>query len=833
MPVQFTTDLPDAGQPTLNNGVEDEIEVTWSDVINYGEYVVEIRETGGAAWDGTATGYQQATAAESSTSVVFSGLEDGEEYEVRLRTSTEHVAGAWTTPVSIVTIFPSPTDLTLVSDRFDSLTFEFTDHADNEQEIRLERNTGDGWQTIETYDPNTTSVTDDSPPLFENVEYRVVATTPYKTGITNTVSAIPADSDSSAWLEIEKAGTVRPIAPNRVASLKLNLEHTAISAYDVTLSPPPEGVRDYHLGEVRIFVGNERLFRGSVDRTPSSNDTITVSGDGPLSDLQEDTTRKSYTSRRAWKAIEDYVSTIPNVSWTVREPYRRTTGTDSKFLDAPTFDDFDEIIVEPPADYPLYYSRTEVRPAQSTWLLECENGTHFGTVVNEGHQGGDVSNFEAVELDFGGDIELEFTNEYKIPGDDYDLRYRASLSGFTGETVVEIDGQEVSANYYGSEYSSDMAYRRGPLDNLPDLEPGTHTVRISNNIAGTSGTGAVRFDNFVLYDELTRYPSLDPGDTIDNTIDTTYYTHSSPALYPGGVEATLRTNPYWHVNHARIEGTFSDTGGGQSIAVSNDGENYVSNSNTSNVEVDFDAQGTYGTSAFVRVTLGPYTGNNKTVSPDENDAPQTLTNLEVYLTTDDLPVIESLELDPNTWLDGVRQLHERADMRFTVDHRADGLVVESYRRGDPDVLKPDDWTAKGEDSVSFERDTSEYWNQANVYAAKDSPLTDRNFRDLSEVERVGEVVERSKTTNITDGEELAIEARSFLRKGVRGDVINGDISILPTYVSPGYPYEPSEFGGTRANLEQVTISTSGDSISASLSFGARRSLVSAFGRGAD
>ncbi|WP_189002150.1 fibronectin type III domain-containing protein, partial [Haloarcula pellucida] len=93
MPVQFTTSLPDVGQPDLGNGVEDEIQVSWTDVINYGEHDVQYRETTSSTW------LAGPTVDDTASSATITGLEDGEAYEVRIRTQTEHVTGAWTDPV--------------------------------------------------------------------------------------------------------------------------------------------------------------------------------------------------------------------------------------------------------------------------------------------------------------------------------------------------------------------------------------------------------------------------------------------------------------------------------------------------------------------------------------------------------------------------------------------------------------------------------------------------------------------------------------------------------------------------------------------------------------
>ena len=81
--VTATTALPDAQQPTLNNGIEDELTADYPDVTDNGSYRVQLREEGETAWDATATGFQEQVVDESVAAVTFTGLEDGESYEVR------------------------------------------------------------------------------------------------------------------------------------------------------------------------------------------------------------------------------------------------------------------------------------------------------------------------------------------------------------------------------------------------------------------------------------------------------------------------------------------------------------------------------------------------------------------------------------------------------------------------------------------------------------------------------------------------------------------------------------------------------------------------------
>jgi hypothetical protein len=216
--IQITTDLPDEDQPVLGNGVEDEVAVDReSAVTNYGSVRIQIRETGESSWTTSAVGFAEFIGDHSTLTMEFVGREDGEEYEVRARTETEHRTGAWTEPVSIITQFPglttlaaSPTDPTTVSLTWDDL-------ADNESGFTIERRRqyegGIGrWHEIATLDQNTESFPAPAP-ADATVEYRVTSFTPYTTvsqtagATTAAIGLKPRGVQASGWhVEIDHPG---------------------------------------------------------------------------------------------------------------------------------------------------------------------------------------------------------------------------------------------------------------------------------------------------------------------------------------------------------------------------------------------------------------------------------------------------------------------------------------------------------------------------------------------------------------------------------------------------------------------------------------------------
>ena len=211
MPNTFTTTLPDEDQPVLGNGVEDEIAVDRESApSNYGDVRVQTREVGETAWDNTAAGWDEQVLSYDTLTTIVTGREDGEEYEVRARTETEHVTGAWTTPVSIITVFPGVTDFAATATGETTADLTWTDKADNEDGYRIireEREDGVFLSpvTVDTLSPNTAAYTDSSCQPGTTYRYRVETFTEHSSAttdpltVTTDTSPLPSRRGSSRW----------------------------------------------------------------------------------------------------------------------------------------------------------------------------------------------------------------------------------------------------------------------------------------------------------------------------------------------------------------------------------------------------------------------------------------------------------------------------------------------------------------------------------------------------------------------------------------------------------------------------------------------------------
>jgi len=859
--VTVTTQLPDAQQPMLDTTAEDQLGVEIDDVTNNGDVRVQIRETGQMAWDGAAVGYHETVlASDSDTSgtltTTFTALEDGEEYEARVRTETEHATGAWTTPVSGTLPFPAPTNFQITS-RFDTVEATFTDNSDHADEvIKLQRSLDGGstWTTVATYTANTTDVDDSSPIFYEVVDYRIRQESEHTFALSNVATDVVARSDDTFWAEIHKPNAPgstpvlqAAVGPSRIQGVdQLDLEHTAISGWQLTIAPAFDELRDYHLGDVTIYSGDEKIIRGPLQRTPKSGGTITLAGEGPGHALRQDTTRQSYSRLPVHEAIEDYVSNTPADTWTVIPPSVTDIEVDRTLIDTTVAGQFDAIFGPFDPDEPVAYdaANNTLELAQTGWFQEAEDATIFGspTVTGDNSRPFTMSDGEGLQFDSAGDeFQFDFTPAHDIPADDvtWGVRYWQS-STFQGDIVIYIDGEESFRRHASGDRSMGWLDSVATTEVSDDLKAGTtYTFRVvgddqyGDELDTNPWEGALVFDCAWVGDSGDRFGGWNY--TFDN--DGTGETLSGPGEYPD--QYTIRAQDAQEVFHIRemtVSVTMDDVGGDQAIRLSTvpETDDFVETQNAASLTAEFDAADMYGFKPTLEIDLSSYSSGDG-ASPTSRDATQTLSDLQWTVTTDDLPIIggAGLELNGESWMQNLKTLHDAGGFRYTIDHREPGLVAESYRRGDPAAVKSADWTTNGEDAVTSERDTSEYFNEVRVLPAPDSGLSDIVVRHPNESERVDRIERRAIDSGATTVDERLEAARKALRDGIAGDRISGTVQIHPTYIPPGYQYEPAEFDGERSNLERVSLSKGSGGASGSLQFGSRKDLVAAIRRGSN
>jgi hypothetical protein len=501
------------------------------------------------------------------------------------------------------------------------------------------------------------------------------------------------------------------------------------------------------------------------------------------------------------------------------------------FYDAPTTS-FDEFVAVT-ADVPIDVTPTSIDHVPVRFFREAEDADNLGggTVIDTANAPSDHSNFEAVELDSAGDyVEVDFSPQHDIPWDEFLPRVRYEYENFDGWIYFRLDGDRIGLDAVGG--PATQAAEWGGIVNLaatgtvnsPPADPlqaGTtysFGIEITDD-ADTDFAGRVIVDCLAPGDSGARFGGY--GVTEDNSVDTNDGTLSGPEEHAQATDVAITVDEDWRLAESTVDLTIDDTSNGQAItqAISS----AVTAANTTSQTVDWTAEGQFGTTLTVTLTLSRYTSDALS-SPSTGDTGQSITGLEVRVDTDDTAVVEStnpVTLDADTHLENAQTLHEAGPWRFTTDHQADGLVIESYRKGDPGVKKTADWTLTA-DGASEERDTRDYANRVNAVGDGVSVT----LIHAAEVSRVGEEVPVGRSfPDVSDEDVLIDEARRELLRLVTNDERSGSLPIGPHLVLPGYPYDVPAFGGAQANCNSVTLRLGAGGAGGDLQFGVDRTLA--------
>lgn len=825
-PVSAIALLPDATIASIDASVEDQLTVNWTDVIDNGDYRVQIRETGESTWGVGTTGFQEATEANGSTSHTFAGLEDGEGYDVRLRTETPHVNGAYDT-ASGVTLLPVPTGFSIDA-RDDTVDCSWIDHADNEDEYRLQRSTDGGstWSTVTTVAANSMSASDSSPPFYQSVDYRVVAATEHSTAASGSASTIPVRS-GHWYIEISRGGTTDIIPPDHIRDGQLDREHSTVSGLTAELVPADTDYEGKVQGDVTAFYGAQQHFPGTVIKARQKSGVQQLICEDDLIDLEEDAPSApvTYSNITLEDAIDDYWQNQQSIASATTHPaFVNTVRTNELWYDVPQVDDFD-LITSIPSTEPFVVTAASIKTAQTLWFLEAENGQVSGgtDVQSAGTTVDDLySNDHAIKLDAGADqVAVDFTPEHDIPKGDFQLNARTHFDNLDADVVATIDGQEIYRQTWNNQTDSQIGWSLYSTDADPstDLSAGTtYTVVIKlENYTG----GDFFIDAFAPHDTGDRYSAnsrINYGYNFDNTVTTPGYTLAGPELHPQYAAFDIVANENWHVPELDLVTTFDQTDNSQQLSASTDGTTFLTANNTETATFDFAANDIVGSTATMRVRLGR-TDSGTAPSPTNGDTEQEISAFEARLDTDDLPIIEqTVTLDGDTHLANIQKLHNQGPFRFVVDHTQATLTVDSFRKGDSSLVKSATWTAV-DGTVERAFTTQGYFNRIKAYG-------DGVSRDLvhsGEQTAFGEEVVESRRYDETDGDALAVAAREDLIKAVAKKEFTGGFDIAPKIIDPGWPYTVPEFGNSEASLERVTFALADGT--GTLSFGRRGGLV--------
>ncbi|GGL55197.1 fibronectin type III domain-containing protein [Halocalculus aciditolerans] len=809
MPVTFTTLLPDAEQPTLGNGVEDEVAVDWPDTINNGRYRVEIRETGQSAWDSSATGYAQQIVNDSTTSTTFGGREDGEKYEVRLRTeSNDAGAGAWTTPTSIVTKFPGATNpqITDVAER--ELTLEWTDNSDNEdgfkvflrEELDPRFDTGFGdWQEHAVADPNQTSITLTG--LQPNHDYEV-----YVRAFTEDAQADSVVVDTTTlvehpdcWqLELRKGGEIVTLSED-IGAPSISREPTALASWSLDV-PEADWIKEWKLADAYLWFNGALVLQGEFERDSrrGSDVEMTLHGSGVLAKLDRGGNRHTADSIEGWKSIQQYLNSLDRVNPTVHPPTSSVVDEGLVVQDGADQSSLSSIFDTSDGTLPAEVSNGVVTPLQTAFHVDARNagGVHTQTDAALGGSGDYVDGFAAYLANSGDHVDGTAVLDHTIPESAVGLAVRQAADDTAGMEYT-VDGNVVDTIPQGA---SGIAFNwtdvaTGAYSNGSGYTGGDLSGSVSISVEATSvGSGeAMAVDWIVLYDK--RYYDIEdfPEATDSNQ------QLPGPAEYPAVDIPTTAFSQSYNITVAHVTTDASSTDGAFALAATNDGgDTWVSASGSASADLSFD---TLGTTIQGRVTLGP-TGTSSSTPTQGVDA-QTISSWELAIDTNSIAVFDDEEYVGTPW-ENLQRMCSDAGMLATAEYRDDDQIdVVVMEPGA--VTKTADW-----ERLDYTRDNdwSKYANVLSAFGAEqeDGTRLEAAARSQSEVDQYGEREGKALfKPEISNEQQLKNLVRVELSKLIAKRDPSASVDIAPQAIAPGYAYEVPCLDGEEVVLWRTEV----------------------------
>lgn len=711
MPVTFTTSLPDADQPVLGNGVEDEIQVDReSQATNYGTVRIETRETGQSTWGASAVGFDERTITHDTVTTTIPGREDGEAYEVRLRTETEHRTGAWTDPVAITTKFPGATDPSASASGRTTVDVTWTDASDNEDGFILERRTvrDDGtrsaWRTLVNLAPNTAAYTDDTARPATTLEYRVEAFTDDAAATSSTATATTPASRletspraAAGWtVEIDHPAG-QTLRPDLLEEPEFNPVLNGVPTATVGVRGGPEWDDDsLERATCRVWHRGRRLPLSSLQsvRVRPERVELTLRGSREL----DTTVQRSVTEREAHALLRDLVESETTLAANVDDPQAETVS-DTPVQSLSSGDDLRDAVADgvTPSG-PLVVDGDRLRQAQAAWLVDAANRLGLaGSVEAPGGSGGVA---EALSAGTGQAGSFEITIDHEIPASEVAVKLRRKAVRDTDDDGiypvpgyrVEIDGETLYSERPSSINKLSWLWDSG-YGLSTSLSPGTHTVRVVED--GDDNGGLLWIDAVAIYD--SRYS----GDlSFPDSVDDSGYL-SGPERFPTTTSVEFAAvDLARQVVGGRAEIDVSATAGQQSVGVSNDGgQTYTTAANSTVVDTDFSSP---STSLQCRVTLSRH-GSRTTAAPTQGFQTTALEGLSLAADLDETPLVDGRVLEGDL-IDVVADVADSANLVTELTYERDTgptlqVTTPGQResRADPSLT---DWSTTTEhDSV--------------------------------------------------------------------------------------------------------------------------------------
>ena len=702
MPVTFTTELPDVSQiDSLDNGIEDEVTVHWPDAIDNGQYEVDYKESSSSTWvDG-------ATVSERATNATIGGLEDGEEYDFRLRTRTEHVTGEWTATATITTNFPSPTNPSASLSSSSPLTevdLSFDDHADNEDGVRVlrqrEYDYGWGpWQEVKDLGPNagtgTVAAVDDTVSPDNTYRYKFEAYTEDATNTSTTTSAVTTDASgrprertgSKGWEVKVEHPTAGPIRPRLLDDPSFK---PALRDYPRVEIPIPRDEKwqatAFEDADLSVWKdGRIRPIDTLVDVRMELGRTVLVGKGGRE---LEDRVQAEFDDEAAHLAAEQLGQNNTSYQMNVDDP-SSSTSSNTVMQSAETNSELRDALATPIAETdPVEIADGRLNLLQSCFPSEgLDRDRGSGVLVDEdpAYSGGQAAYIAAD----GAKLEFDITPDYDIPASAVGVQVR-DKSADTPEVTITLNGDTVDvvpssggsislgwSDLTDGRYSGD-GYTGGTLS-----AGTTYTLTLKVTTAGSNDAYLV--DHVAVYDTRFNYNFDDDNGGAGGYL-------AGPELKPDAFEVLFADVPTaFNVTAGEIVVAIDDTSGAMALDLSNDGgANWAGPAaNTANFEMGFASA---GSSIRWRLSLSRY-GSQTDATPTQGIHGQSLDSFTLRADLEDTPVLDAFKID-GSLKDGWNDIARYGNFIWSLERDENGWRVE--------------WTQPGQRTTDVDEDLADY-----------------------------------------------------------------------------------------------------------------------------
>lgn len=817
MPVTFTTDLPDADQPVLGNGVEDEIAVNrGTQSTTYGVVRWQVRETDQSSWDSSATGFAEGTVPYDTLQFAIVGREDGEQYEVRLRTETEHRTGSWTAPVAITTKFPGAANPSATASSRTTVVVEWTDVSDNEAGFVVERRTvrDDGtrsaWRTLVDLEPNTAAYTDDTARPATTLEYRVKA---YTDDADATSAVTTATTPASRLESSPRAATGWSIEIDHPSGQTLRPDLIGDPQYSpqingmptLTVSVRGEWVDDSLDGaDARAWHAGTRL---PVDHLSGVAMTSTGSELRLGGSREMDThVRRSIRQAPAHQVIDELVQSNTSLKTNIDDP-AVGTGVGLPVLSASDPEELVKLVDGGlSATDPLVTTDTGLRPSRTAITFEAEEKLNLsGTVEHSESSGGGG---EALGEGVGFESSTTVSTGHTIPAANVGVAIRRRVLGESDSNgwfevpgvIVQVDGETVYSRTSGATSDPSHSWEHGG-DASSSLQPGDHTITVTD--AGGTGDGTMSLDVITLYD--TRFTHTFP----DSTNSSGYL--PGPEEYPTTVQfETSDVELSRRVIAADLETEISSTAGAQSVAVSDDqGETFETATNASTLNTQLSGE---TTSLRLRVTLSRY-GTRTDATPTTGFRATRLDAVSLAADVDETPLVVDRTVEGRL-IDVVADICDGAglvsELTYEPDHGATLQVTRPGQRETAVDPSLSDWSVdidhdsvvekvvvRGRSVPEVAEITASHGTAVELPAAPVQPGSERvvpidsetdqsyDLRKDYDVDWSDGTITTLSSGSISDGEQLRVEFAREIRAVATTPSWDGDPTTVRTESLPG------------------------------------------------